>query len=236
MASKLFIIFFCSNIICHTYSQHCATDKCDSDPEESKITILEEWLKTLEETTLNPEFSEPLQSDGKPLIEFIDCQNENAIWSYKYTGTKGKRKIFKGQGTLRFVNNKATSHGYDYGMKSGHCLVKNDDNVKSIEGSFDEKGILNGPTVIEHFDGTRIKGNFINGILHGFTRVYIDEYDEETNLPKSEKHLSMVHFMDSGIPSTKFSKWSFNFNGMKKFHKDSNSGEIILFVPSLNER
>ena len=90
------------------------------------------------------------------ITEFIDCQKDDAIWGYKYVGSKGKKRLFKGKGTLRFMKSGHTpTHGYDYGMKSGHCLQKLDPNLKSIEGNFDEKGILNGYAVLDYFDNTR---------------------------------------------------------------------------------
>ena len=48
-----------------------------------------------------------------------------------------------------------------------------DPNLKKIEGSFDEKGILNGNTVLNYFDNSRIRGSFVNGVLHGLVRLYI---------------------------------------------------------------
>ena len=58
-------------------------------------------------------------------------------------------------------------------MKSGHCLLKMDPNLKKIEGNFNDKGILNGNTVLNYFDNTRIKGSLVNGVLHGLVRLYV---------------------------------------------------------------
>ena len=48
-----------------------------------------------------------------------------------------------------------------------------DPNLKKIEGNFNDKGILNGNTVLNYFDNTRIKGSLVNGVLHGLVRTYI---------------------------------------------------------------
>ena len=73
----------------------------------------------------------------------------------------------------------------------------------------------------------------MNGYLHGLVRIYIDEIDDETNMAKSEKHLSKIQLMNSG--QIEGNSWTFPLNGMKIFEKDSSSHEVILFVPSINE-
>ncbi len=47
------------------------------------------------------------------------CDAKGAIWHYKYSGQKGKKKAFKGKGKLMFSKHSSPPHGYDYGMKSG---------------------------------------------------------------------------------------------------------------------
>ena len=61
-------------------------------------------------------------------------------------------------------------HGYDYGMKSGHCLIKNDEQLKSIESEFDAKGRVQGFVKIDYFNKTRVYGHCVDGVLHGITR------------------------------------------------------------------
>ena len=56
----------------------------------------------------------------------MSCDEENANWKYKYTGGKGPKKIFKGTGKLSFTKQITPPHGYDYGMKSGLCLIVDD--------------------------------------------------------------------------------------------------------------
>ena len=64
-------------------------------------------------------------------------------------------------------------HGYDYGMKSGHCLIKNDEQIKSIESEFDAKGRIQGFVKIDYFNNTRILGHCVDGVMHGITRLAI---------------------------------------------------------------
>ena len=61
-------------------------------------------------------------------------------------------------------------HGYDYGMKSGHCLIKYDEQLKSIESEFDTKGRVQGFVKIDYFNNTRVYGHCVDGVLHGITR------------------------------------------------------------------
>ena len=55
-------------------------------------------------------------------------------------------------------------------MKSGHCLIKNDEQLKSIESEFDAKGRIQGFVKIDYFNNTRILGHCVDGVLHGITR------------------------------------------------------------------
>jgi hypothetical protein len=52
----------------------------------------------------------------------VSCDDDKALWKFKYTGGKGPKKIFKGTGKLSFTKQITPPHGYDYGMKSGICL------------------------------------------------------------------------------------------------------------------
>ena len=46
-------------------------------------------------------------------------------------------------------------------MKSGHCLIKNDEELKSIESEFDAKGRVQGFVKIDYFNNTRVLGKVI---------------------------------------------------------------------------
>ena len=60
--------------------------------------------------------------------------------------------------------------------------------------------------------------------------VFIDEIDEETNLPKSEKRLSTIQTIQNGKPVG--CMWTFALNGMKIYQKDPEHADaIILYVP-----
>ena len=64
---------FCEN------ESSCANENIRNN----SIDVLEEWLKTLEEPILNLNFEEKILENSEPLIKFVDCQDENAIWAYK---------------------------------------------------------------------------------------------------------------------------------------------------------
>ena len=57
--------------------------------------------------------------------------------------------------------------------------------------------------------------------------MFIDEIDEETNLPKSEKRLSTIQTIQNGKPVG--SMWTFALNGMKIYQKDPEHAEAIIF-------
>ena len=145
----------------------CEAEKC------ANIQPLKEWFEKIKDPQLvlkSNGIEGDLSGEVKPLVEIVPCDSKNALWNYKYTGSKGKRKIFTGKGKLIFLKVKDPPHGYDYGMKSGHCLIKNDDNLKSIEGEFDDKGRLQGVAKIDYFDNKRIFGQIRDGVLHGIAR------------------------------------------------------------------
>jgi hypothetical protein len=107
----------------------------------------------------------------------------------------------------------------------------NDDTIKSIDATFDDKGIMEGFAQVDYFEGQRLKGNFVQGVLHGLARYYIDEIDEETNMAKSAKFLTTVQYVQTGTPVG--SKWTFMLNGMKIFHFNQ-LNDVLLFIPETN--
>ena len=60
------------------------------------------------------------------------------------------------------------------------------------------------------------------------TRIFVDEIDEETNMPKKEKRLFSVLTMNSGEQFG--SIWTFTLNGIKIYQKDVRKQECIVFV------
>ena len=60
------------------------------------------------------------------------------------------------------------------------------------------------------------------------TRIYVDEIDEESNMPKKEKRLINVLTMSSGEQFG--SMWTFTLNGIKIFQKDVKRQESIIFI------
>lgn len=195
-----------------------------------------QWLLNLKDPQFEAPYDEEPSSTIEPskkLIEVVPCDQQGSIWGYKYAGNKGKRKMFKGKGKITFVKSDVPPHGYDYGMKSGHCLIKNDLNIKSIETTFDDKdGSYQGLTIIDYFDGKRVKGLIKNGVMHGFTRYYEDELDEETNLAKVEKRLAKIQVVNNW--QAVGPKWQFNLNGIMVFQNEVGENTVI-FVPFKNE-
>jgi hypothetical protein len=53
------------------------------------------------------------QKIGVPMIQIVSCDQEGALWNYKYAGNKGKKRIFKGKGKISFVRSESPPHGYD---------------------------------------------------------------------------------------------------------------------------
>ena len=186
------------------------------------LTEVIDWLKSLHEFKSEP-FAQPLVAEAKPIIEIVSC--DEGAWNYKYTGSKGKRKLFKGKGKLFFTKKEGSTHGYDYGMKTGHCLKRGLD-IKSIEGDFDAKGILQGPIKVDYFDGTRIWGQVVDGVLHGLSKKFVEEIDEETNVVKKEKRLSAVQMLHSNQPIG--NKWQFLLEGMVVY-QETDEKEAVLF-------
>ena len=225
VALIIFLLHFC-----HTEDSCVANNEslCHTTSADNHLTEVTDWLNSLHEFKSEPFTDEPLVASAKPLIEIVSC--DEGAWNYKYTGSKGKRKLFKGKGKLFFVQTEGTKHGYEYGMKTGHCL-KRDLNIKSIEGEFDAKGILQGPIKVDYFDGTRVWGQVVDGVLHGLSKSFVEEIDEETNVAKKEKRLSTVQMLHSNQPIG--NTWQFLFNGMV-IYKETDETEAVLFGKYLN--
>ena len=59
---------------------------------------------------LKSDIEENLKIDGQPLVRIVPCDTKDALWNYKYAGSKGKRKIFTGKGKISFVKVKGVIH------------------------------------------------------------------------------------------------------------------------------
>ena len=224
VALILFLLHFCqTEDSCDANREALCQNKSEDNPHLTEVT---DWLNSLHEIKVKP-LTQPLVAEAKPLVKIVSC--DEGAWNYKYTGSKGKRKIFKGKGKLFFTKKEDPPHGYDYGMKTGHCLLR-DLNIKSIEGDFDAKGVLQGPIKVDYYDDTRIMGQAVDGVLHGLAQTLVDEIDEETNMPKKEKRLSTVQMLHSNQPTG--NKWKFLLNGMV-IYQDVNENEAVLFGKSL---
>ncbi len=130
-------------------------DSCSDISEENCFfDQLDAWFDKLQNKSLGGILDDNVQNQDlgqtkiDPIFKVVKCGDDVSTWKYKYTGQKGKKRIFKGKGKLSFVKASTPPHGFDYGMKSGHCLILNDENIKSIEGFFDEEGMLYGNNIL----------------------------------------------------------------------------------------
>ena len=122
------------------YSSHLDISESCQDKQSCLEEELQNWFLDIGDKTFTSECAEKLKPssneeiEGKMLFRLAkNCQAEGAIWQYKYTGAKGKGKIPNGKGKLSFSQQTSPPHGYDYGMKSGKCIVFDDLNKEELE-------------------------------------------------------------------------------------------------------
>ena len=181
---------------------------------------------------------------SEPLYKLAKCNDEGATWKYKYSGAKGKKRIPHGKGKMQFTKMNTPPHGYDYGMKSGHCLVVSAD-IASIEGVFDQ-GVLKGSAEITYHDEKTAKV-FLDdgGAIYGPVRKYEVEYDKETNRKLSEKRFYSIGFYDGG-KLVGGAEWLIRENGVKILTSGvegqslslakGNDGKDILIMGTYDEK
>ncbi len=156
---------------------------------------------------------------GEPVLAVAEsCDQSGAIWHYKYAGSKGKRKMFKGRGKLLFSKHSSPPHGYDHGMKSGICLLLSSSaaDVSVIEGTFDGQAVLQGEGSISYHDGKVLRGTFVDGRLHGMARTYSPQRDKGTNLERTEKRLYSIAVYRRGVVDG--GQWTVREDGTALFH------------------
>ena len=115
-------------------------------------------------------------------------------------------------------------------MKSGHCLIRNKADIKSIDGEFDSKGVLQGPAKIDFYDGTQIHANLVNGVFHGVARIFIDKINQETNLPYPDKHLASLKLFRNAKSIGPV--WNFTLNDVAVYQEEEKCQKYVLFIPS----
>ena len=84
----------------------CDAEKCvNTGP-------LEAWFETIKDpkSVLKSDIEGNLKIDAQPLVSIVPCDTKDALWNYKYAGSKGKRKIFTGKGKISFVKVKGVVH------------------------------------------------------------------------------------------------------------------------------
>ncbi len=183
------------------------------------IAQLKDQKSTLEDCSKNKDIEDLGADDsgsGEPIFTFAkNCNEDGAVWGYKYSGGKGRGRIFKGKGKLLFSKLNTPPHGYDYGLKSGRCLKVASDEISGLEGSFNKEGMLDGEGQVSFFDGKVSKGTFRNGVLHGLVRQYEVQYDKHTNLELPEKRLYSLATFKAGKQYG--SKWIIKKDGINLF-------------------
>ena len=84
----------------------CDAEKCvNTQP-------LEAWFEAIKDpkSVLKSDIDGNIKIDAQPLVSIVPCDTKNALWNYKYAGSKGKRKIFTGKGKITFVKVKGVVH------------------------------------------------------------------------------------------------------------------------------
>ena len=84
----------------------CDAEKCvNTQP-------LEAWFEFIKDpkSVLKSDIEENVKIDAQPLVSIVPCDTKDALWNYKYAGSKGKRKIFTGKGKITFVKVKGVVH------------------------------------------------------------------------------------------------------------------------------
>ena len=210
------------------------------------VQELKDWLEMIRKTgmsELNKDYSIPVdkeiqdsEKEQRAFYTIASCDSPDSIWNYKYSGSKGKNKCFHGKGKLSFTINKTPPNGYNYGMKSGHCLkipYENLKNIESIEGFFDEQGVLNGHGVrIKYRNGRLIKATVVKGVMHGLVLEHDVKIDPETNRPSEDSPvLSKISLYNNGMKEIDEHEWHLLQNGIKIFCSKSLKSKSIIFVP-----
>lgn len=200
------------------------SDKNDCFRQDLKI-----WLQTISNKKHDLDCkidSGPKSAGQQPLYALANCNDDGATWKYKYSGAKGKKRIPHGKGKMSFTKLSTPPHGYDFGMKSGHCLIISDD-IASLEGNFDQ-GVLKGSADIAYHDEKTAKV-FIdeNGAIYGPIRKYEVEIDKETNRKLSEKRFYSIGFYDGGKLMDRM-EWFSKENGVKILTSISDGQTLAL--------
>ena len=203
---------------------------------------LEKWLSDIQDKKFqascdaaaasNPSVEgEPVAAP--PLYKIVSCNDKGAVWQFKYAGGKGKKRIFHGKGKLTFSKLSSPPYGYDYGMKSGVCLLfAEPEAVASVEGNF-VAGIPNGDVVVGYFDGRAVRAKFENGVIDGFARTFVTDINPETNTARPEKKIQSTGFYTKGKESGP--KWTYLEGDIKTLSTGNGGSETLALIPIGNE-
>lgn len=225
--------------------KHCNINVTNKQTKDRVLQKLEDWIGLLKRaelgalgTSSNQSFNHTSsKSESAPILSIVSCNSEDSIWKYKYVGSKGKKRIFHGKGKLSFTKSQSPPHGYDYGMKSGHCLKmapEFKDVVDSIDGIFDERGILNGDNIhITYRNGKVLKVTMMDGVIWGLVLEHEKKIDPETNREaKDSPVLSKLSIYKDGKEETNGYVWNFLQNGVKLLSQKENNETSFVFLPN----
>ena len=231
----------------YTYLENtCIVDVNVKSNTHGILQQLDDWVEMIEKSEITPlgarnaSISNYINAapwhDLSPILSISACNSPDSIWKYKYAGSKGRKRIFHGKGKLSFTLNNSPPHGYDYGMKSGHCLKmlpEYKESIESIEGFFDEHGVLEGHNVrIKYRNGRLFKATMVKGIIHGLVLEHDVKIDPETNRPsKDSPVLSKVCLYNNGEENNHGYAWHLLQNEIRILRNNDDSNKSLIFLP-----
>ncbi len=62
----------------------------------------------------------------------------------------------------------------------------------------------------------------------------MDEIDDETNLPKKDKHLATVTVNNFGLEDEAAGRWEFRIDKIKVFKRSKAASEVLMIVPTVS--
>ena len=75
---------------------------------------------------------------GSPLLEVVDCADENAVYRYDYKlagGKKAKKGAFNGLSTVKIAK-EHDNQKYNYGFRNKKCIRVQSNRMIQINGNF----------------------------------------------------------------------------------------------------
>lgn len=158
------LLFFLSSSIVFTY------EICDTNLDPAQV--FDWWSKAAHgsEECMCDDVVDEFDATGKPsLVSSFVCQSDlssRVIRDFSFDGTMSNDGKLRGRGTLRIEG--TPNHNENICLAVGTIRGKK---PRKITGNFVD-GKLSGRTTVEFQDGAFMKGEFREGILHGFARFF----------------------------------------------------------------